>query len=105
MTDESEVSAPPAEVPAEVMDERYEAFMERASELSAARLAQKVGRTVEVLVDRVDGDQAEARTAGDAPEIDGLVHVKGARGLKAGEFARVTITEAGTYDLEARPAH
>ena len=92
-------------VPAEVMDERYEAFMERASELSAARLAQKVGRTVEVLVDRVDGDQAEARTAGDAPEIDGLVHVKGARGLKAGEFARVTITEAGTYDLEARPAH
>ena len=91
-------------VPDDVMDERFEAFMERAGELSAARLATKVGQTLDVLVDRVDGNQAEARTAGDAPEIDGLVHVKDARGLKAGEFARVTVTEAGTYDLEARPA-
>jgi len=91
-------------VPDDVMDERYDAFMERASELSAARLATKVGQTLDVLVDRVEGGQAEARTAGDAPEIDGLVHVKDAKGLKAGEFARVTVTAAGTYDLEARPA-
>jgi len=91
-------------VPDDVMDERYDAFMERAGELSAARLATKVGQTLDVLVDRVEGGQAEARTAGDAPEIDGLVHVKDARGLKAGEFARVTVTAAGTYDLEARPA-
>jgi ribosomal protein S12 methylthiotransferase len=90
-------------VPDEVMDERYEAFMERASELSAARLATKVGQTLDVLVDRVEGDRAEARTAGDAPEIDGLVHVQDARGLKAGEFARVTVTAADTYDLQARP--
>jgi len=93
-----------APVPDDVMDERYEAFMERAGELSAARLAKKVGQTLDVLVDRIDGGQAEARTAGDAPEIDGLVHVKDAKGLKAGEFARVTVTAAGTYDLEARPA-
>ncbi|HEV7632139.1 MAG TPA: 30S ribosomal protein S12 methylthiotransferase RimO [Steroidobacteraceae bacterium] len=88
----------------EVMDERYARFMERAGEISAERLADKVGATLQVLVDRVDGDIAIARTAGDAPEIDGVVNVKGARGLRAGEFAQVTITAAGTYDLEARPA-
>jgi ribosomal protein S12 methylthiotransferase len=63
-----------------------------------------VGSTLQVLVDRVEGDTATARTAGDAPEIDGIVNINGARGLRAGEFAQVTITAAGTYDLEARPA-
>jgi ribosomal protein S12 methylthiotransferase len=91
-------------VPAEVMDERYEAFMALASDISAERLATQVGKTVQVLVDSVDGDTAIARTAGDAPEIDGVVNVKNARGLKPGEFAQVTITVAGTYDLEGVPA-
>ncbi|MEY4761513.1 MAG: ribosomal protein methylthiotransferase RimO [Pseudomonadota bacterium] len=93
-----------APVPAEVVEERYETLMALAQDLSEERLARKVGQTLDVIVDRVEGDVAEARTRGDAPEIDGLVHVKGAKDLKAGEFARVTITEAGTYDLEARPA-
>jgi len=93
-----------AAVPAEIVEERYETLMALAQDLSEARLARKVGQTLDVIVDRVDGDAAEARTKGDAPEIDGLVHVKNAKGLKAGEFARVTITEAGTYDLEAVPA-
>lgn len=91
-------------VPPEVMEERYEAVMALAQDLSEERLARKVGQTLDVIVDRVAGDVAEARTKGDAPEIDGLVHVKNAKGLKAGEFARVTITEAGSYDLEAVPA-
>ena len=91
-------------VPAEVMDERYEAFMALASDISAERLATQVGKTLQVLVDRVDGDTAIARTAGDAPEIDGVVNVKNARGLLPGEFAQVTITVAGTYDLEGVPA-
>ncbi|MEN9705406.1 MAG: ribosomal protein methylthiotransferase RimO [Pseudomonadota bacterium] len=91
-------------VPPEVMEKRYEAVMALAQDLSEERLARKVGQTLDVIVDRVAGDVAEARTKGDAPEIDGLVHVKNAKGLKAGEFARVTITEAGSYDLEAVPA-
>ena len=91
-------------VPAEVMDERYEAFMALASDISAERLETQVGKTLQVLVDRVDGDTAIARTAGDAPEIDGVVNVKNARGLLPGEFAQVTITVAGTYDLEGVPA-
>jgi ribosomal protein S12 methylthiotransferase len=91
-------------VPPAVMDERYERFMELASEISAERLAMKVGSTVQVLVDRLDGHSATARTAGDAPDIDGVVNVKNAKGLRAGEFAQVIITAAGTYDLEGRPA-
>ena len=91
-------------VPEEVMQQRYEAFMERASLISAARLAGKVGQTLQVLVDEVQGDKATARTAGDAPEIDGVVHISGARGLRAGEFAQVRITSADTYDLQAVPA-
>ncbi len=91
-------------VPAAVMEERYEAFMERAMQISEERLAGQVGQTLQVLVDRVDGDTAVARTAGDAPEIDGVVNVQNAKGLRPGEFAQVTVTMAGTYDLQAVPA-
>ncbi|MEO6369110.1 MAG: 30S ribosomal protein S12 methylthiotransferase RimO [Steroidobacteraceae bacterium] len=87
----------------QVMTERYERFMEKAALISAARLAAKVGTEATVLVDSVDGSKAIARTQGDAPEIDGVVNVKKARGLRAGEFARVKVTAAGTYDLAAEP--
>ncbi|HTQ36677.1 MAG TPA: 30S ribosomal protein S12 methylthiotransferase RimO [Steroidobacteraceae bacterium] len=93
----------PGAVPPEVMEQRYRRFMEKAAAISAQRMAAKVGREITVLVDRVDGTKAVARTAGDAPEIDGVVNVKKAKGLKAGEFARVRVTAAGTYDLAAEP--
>jgi len=88
----------------EVMEERHARFMEKAAAISEARMAAKVGSEVTVLVDHVDGSKAVARTAGDAPEIDGVVNVKKAKALRAGEFARVRITAAGTYDLAAEPA-
>ena len=87
----------------EVMEERYARFMEKSALISEARMAAKVGREMQVLVDHVDGSKAVARTVGDAPEIDGVVNVKKAKGLRAGEFARVRITGAGTYDLAAEP--
>jgi len=87
----------------QVMDERYARFMEKSALISEARMAAKVGREMQVLVDHVDGSKAVARTAGDAPEIDGVVNVKKAKGLRPGEFARVKITGAGTYDLAAEP--
>jgi ribosomal protein S12 methylthiotransferase len=94
----------PGAVDPALMDERYERFMQKAAAISEARLAAKVGSEVTVLVDSVDGSKALARTAGDAPEIDGVVNVKKAKSLKPGEFARVRITTAGTYDLSAEPA-
>ena len=87
----------------EVMEERHARFMEKAAAISEQRMAAKVGRELTVLVDHVDGAKAVARSAGDAPEIDGVVNVKKAKALRAGEFARVRITGAGTYDLMAEP--
>jgi ribosomal protein S12 methylthiotransferase len=72
--------------------------------VSRERLAQKVGREIDVLVDDVEGRVALARSAADAPEIDGIVRVKGAKGARAGEFLRVRVTASGDHDLEAVPA-
>ena len=92
------------EVPAELKAERRARFMELSAEISAARLAKKVGRDMQVLVDRRDGDVAVARSASDAPEIDGTVKIPGAEGVSVGSLVRVRITAAGAYDLEAKLA-
>jgi ribosomal protein S12 methylthiotransferase len=91
-------------VPAEIKRERRARFMELSAEISAARLAEKVGRTMRVLIDRVEGAVAIARSTGDAPEIDGTVRIRGAGKLAVGDWAEVRITKAGAYDLEARVA-
>jgi ribosomal protein S12 methylthiotransferase len=93
---------PQTPVPAEIKRERRARFMELAAEISAARLAEKVGRTMRVLIDRVDGALAIARSTSDAPEIDGTVRIRGAGKLAVGDWAQVRITKAGAYDLEAR---
>jgi ribosomal protein S12 methylthiotransferase len=95
---------PEKPVPDEVKRERRERFMELAAEISAQRLANKVGRNIQVLVDRIEGGVAIARSASDAPEIDGVVRIAPAGKLKVGDFARVEIIAAGAYDLEARAA-
>jgi len=89
-------------VPAEVQQERYRRFMERAAEISQARLAARVGRSMRVLVDSVDKGTAIARSAADAPEIDGVVHIRGAKSLRPGDWADVEITSSDAYDLHAR---
>ena len=91
-------------VPAEIKRERRARFMELAAEISAARLAEKIGRTMRVLIDRVDGAVAIARSSGDAPEIDGTVRIRGAGKLAVGDWAQVKITKSGAYDLEAQLA-
>jgi ribosomal protein S12 methylthiotransferase len=96
-------NALPGVIAPELMDERYARFMEKAAAISEKRMAAKVGLQMTVLVDSVDGSKALARTQGDAPEIDGVVNVKKAKGLKPGEFAQVKIITAGTYDLAAEP--
>jgi ribosomal protein S12 methylthiotransferase len=56
-----------------------------------------------VLVDSIDGGTAIARSRGDAPEVDGVVRIRGGGKLPVGEFARVRITRAGDHDLAAVP--
>ena len=79
--------------------------MQAQQKISARKLAARVGRQLRVLVDAIEGDVAIARSESDAPEIDGVVRIKGidAASLPVGEFADVKITAAFDYDLEARP--
>jgi ribosomal protein S12 methylthiotransferase len=94
----------PDPVPEEVKQERYERFMQLASEISAGKLAAKVGRKMRVLVDMVGEDGAIARSSADAPEIDGTVKIFKPGKLQAGDWADVEITGADAYDLTARIA-
>jgi ribosomal protein S12 methylthiotransferase len=91
-------NALPGAVPEELKEERYHRFMQAQAAISESRLAAKVGRTIEVLVDEVQGDTAIGRSHADAPEIDGQVSISG-KGLKVGQRAWVTVTHADTYDL------
>jgi ribosomal protein S12 methylthiotransferase len=91
-----------AAVPEEAKEERYARFMECAARISRARLAARVGQRCRVLVDRVEGGTAVARSSGDAPDIDGVVHITGRHALRSGQFADVLITGSDDYDLHAR---
>ena len=86
-------------VPEALKQERYERFMERQQAISAARLHAKVGREIEVLIDHVDADGAIGRSAADAPEIDGRVHLPGATELTPGDWVRGVVSRADEYDL------
>jgi ribosomal protein S12 methylthiotransferase len=97
-------NALPDPVPDEIKEQRWQRFMEAATRISRERLAAKVGRRMRVLVDEVAKSTAVARSAADAPEIDGVVRISRASRLKPGDWADVEIVGAGDYDLEARLA-
>ena len=90
-------------VPEAVKEERHARFMQIQAEISAARLAEKVGRRIRVLVDTLEDGCAIARSSADAPDIDGLVYVESATELVPGEFAEVVVERSDTHDLYARP--
>ena len=89
-------------VPAEIQAERHDRFMECAAEISAARLRRRVGQRLRALVDAVEGDGAVARSEAEAPEIDGVVRIASAKGLKPGDWVDVEVVGADVYDLHAR---
>jgi ribosomal protein S12 methylthiotransferase len=96
-------NALPDHVPDEVKQDRFDRFMAKAQAISAAKLAAKVGQVLEVIVDEVDDDGATCRTKADAPEIDGNLFLdEGFEGLTPGDIVRVTVDEAGEYDLWGR---
>ena len=98
-------NALPDQVPQEVKEERWHRFMERAQAISAAKLAEKVGKAQEVIVDEVDEEAATCRTKADAPEIDGNLFIDGGHeGLRPGDVVRVEVEEASEYDLWGRIA-
>jgi ribosomal protein S12 methylthiotransferase len=97
-------NALPGPVPEEIKEERRARFMAVQEKISAARLKKKVGQTLTVLVDEAGKNGAIARSAADAPEIDGRVFIRQGGKLKPGEFARVKVTKSDAHDLWAVPA-
>ena len=96
-------NALPDHVPAEVKQDRFERFMQKAQGISQAKLATKVGATLQVIVDEVDEDGATCRTKADAPEIDGNLFIdEDFDGLSPGDIVTVEVEEAGDYDLWGR---
>jgi ribosomal protein S12 methylthiotransferase len=97
-------NALPDPVPEPLKEERRARFMQVQEVISQRRLAARVGQTLTVLVDEVHPDGAIARSAADAPEIDGVVMLEDGAGLRAGEFAQVVVLAADEHDLRARRA-
>nr|WP_282849377.1 30S ribosomal protein S12 methylthiotransferase RimO [Moraxella osloensis] len=94
----------PNPVPEAIKQQRYERLMALQQQISAEKLAEKVGKTLKVLVDEIDEEEniAICRSYADAPEIDGHVYVDNIdASVKVGEFLTVTIDEANEYDLFA----
>ncbi|MBX6424691.1 MAG: 30S ribosomal protein S12 methylthiotransferase RimO [Variibacter sp.] len=86
-------------VPDEVKEERWHRFMQRQQAISARRLKRHVGQRLDVIIDEVGPNGAKGRSKGDAPEIDGVVHIASRRPLRVGEIAKVKIERADAYDL------
>jgi ribosomal protein S12 methylthiotransferase len=91
----------PGQLPDEVREERRARFMQVQEQISAQRLARKVGSLQRVLIDEAGPGRAVGRTSADAPEIDGVVHVRvGRRRVAVGDFVDVKITAAAEHDLQ-----
>ena len=95
----------PDPVPAETAEARYHRFMQAQMVISEEKLAQKLGETMDVIIDSVEGNVAVGRTRGDAPEVDGIVTIRNLTGsLGPGDIVPIRMTGASEYDLEGIPA-
>jgi ribosomal protein S12 methylthiotransferase len=92
-------------VPHELREERRARFMAKAEDISIKRLAKRIGKRIQVIIDKVDESGGIGRTIGDAPEIDGLVRVlppsKPSKRYRAGEIIKVTVMSSQGHDLIA----
>jgi ribosomal protein S12 methylthiotransferase len=88
----------------EVREERRERLMNLQEKISAKRLKRKLGKTIKVLVDEVKAGRAVGRSAADAPEIDGVVHIDDAPKLKPGDWTQVKVLRSDAHDLWASGA-
>ena len=99
-------NALPDPVPEDLKQERFDRVMGLSARISAAKLARKVGSTIDVLIDVIDAESggATGRSKADAPEIDGEVHLRDAGGLAPGDIVVVRVEDADEHDLYGVPA-
>ena len=93
----------PGHVDEDTKEERWHRFMQVQQTISHQRSEAQIGRTLDVIIDAVEGDTAIGRTKADAPEIDGIVNLDDYPGLSAGDIVPAKITDADAYDLWASP--
>ena len=89
----------PGHVPEDVKEERWHRLMAHQQTISNARMAAKIGKTIEVLIDEVDEEGAFGRSWADAPEIDGCVYLNGETAVAEGDIVRVRVDHADNYDV------
>ena len=96
-------NALPDHVSEEIKQDRWERFMQKAQQISEQKLAAKIGKRIDVIVDEVDEDAATCRTKADAPEIDGNLFIDvGHETLAPGDLVKVEVEESSEYDLWGR---
>ena len=100
----------PGMLPQTVREERVAQFMKVAEEVSVNKLTQRVGDTLQVLIDSAPGNGRKGgvgRSYAEAPEIDGVVRLlpseKISKVLKVGEFTRAKVVSTQGHDLIASP--
>jgi len=105
--DGAEANQLPNPIPEDEKQYRLERFMEVQAEISANKLASRIGQKITVLTDETSQGETEkeditiARSSSDAPEIDGLVYIQGEL-LEPGQFAQVEITHTDEHDMWAK---
>ncbi len=85
----------------EIKEQRLARFMEKQALISEVRLAQKVGQTIDVIIDEVDEKGAIGRSKADAPEIDGLVYLNEETDHQVGDIVSVLVHASDAHDLWA----
>jgi ribosomal protein S12 methylthiotransferase len=101
--DEADSNNIAEQVQPEVIEERWNRLMAHQQSISSSRLQRWVKREIPVIIDEVDKDgSATGRSWGDAPEIDGVVHLDETKGIKQGDIVYCEITNADAYDLFGR---
>ncbi|MCB2385906.1 30S ribosomal protein S12 methylthiotransferase RimO [Thalassolituus sp. TMPB967] len=93
----------PDHVPEEIQQERFDRFMQAQQAISARKLQRKIGSRMTVIIDEVDEEGAVARSAADAPNIDGMVYLNDFFDCQPGDFVEVEVEHADEYDLWASP--
>ena len=91
----------PNPLPPDIKTERFARLMELQARISTARLREKIGRTLDILVDEVDTEGAIGRCSADAPEIDGVVYLNGEMRCRPGDLVRAKVFQSDEHDLWA----
>ncbi|MGK0399285.1 MAG: ribosomal protein S12 methylthiotransferase, partial [Gammaproteobacteria bacterium] len=91
----------PDQVPEGIKQERYDIFMQAQQVISTAKLQQRIGQNIKVLVEERTDEGYVGRSYADAPGIDGLVYIETDQVLALGEFHQVEVVDTDEYDCYA----